>query len=49
MGARLHPDARLDLPVADLVAPDRHGIVEMKAGDADMTRRGDGAALPIDW
>ena len=46
VGAGLHPDARFDLAVADLIRPYRHGTIEMKAGDADMTRRRDGAARP---
>jgi hypothetical protein len=46
MGARIHPDARLHLVIADLVAPDRDRIVQMKAADPHVSRRRDGAALP---
>ena len=46
MGAGLHPDACLDLAVADFVTPDRNRTVEMEASDPHMTRRRDGAALP---
>src|SRR4029077_15779236 len=46
MSARLHPDARLDAVVADFVAPNRGRVVEVKTADANVARRGDGAALP---
>ena len=46
VGAGLHPDARLDPMIADLVRPYRDGVVEVEAADANMTRRRDGAALP---
>jgi hypothetical protein len=46
MGAGLHPDARLDAVLADLVAPHRDRVVEVKGADANVARRSDGAALP---
>jgi len=46
MGARLHPDARLDAVFADLEGPNRGRIIEVKAADANVARRRDGAALP---
>lgn len=46
MGAGFHPDARLDPMLADLVGPNRDGVVEVKAADADVARGRDRAALP---
>jgi hypothetical protein len=46
VGPRFHPDARLDAMLADLVAPHRNRVVEVKAADADVARGRDRAALP---
>jgi len=46
MGAGLHPDARLELAISDIVSPYRDRVVEMEACDADVTGGSDGPALP---